>query len=335
MENNNRLATSVEQRLNAESAIETVALTGYAPGTNGFVAQASLVSPSGQAISYNLNPVSASFFSLLNISSLAGDLPSRAWRPNTAVVTLATVEALGWESSADAIGRTISVPVKNITSQKTEIAELEIIGVTTSLLLKGPKSSAEAWVFVPVAQALTPQRRLLVKAKSGQLDSTFASINKVLNTVDTQRPSTAVQLSQFRDTALRDEQRVILTLILAAIVSISITLVGLYGFALIVTRSRVKEMSIRRVVGASAFNVFMLFWWQFSKPMIIASLLSFPIVWWVLTEWLNNFVHRIDLSPLPLIIAGILTMLIAWLVLGLQVVSVTRINPALSLRLGD
>ena len=71
---------------------------------------------------------------------------------------------------------------------------------------------------------------------------------------------------------------------------------GLFGLAAFTAERRTKEIGIRKVLGARSRDIVRLLAWQFSKPVIIANLIAWPVAWWVMRDWLNSFDARIALG---------------------------------------
>ena len=91
---------------------------------------------------------------------------------------------------------------------------------------------------------------------------------------------------------------------------------------------------MRKVLGANNFQIAKLLVWQFSKPVLLANLLAWPIAVWGMLTWLENFPYRIDtwvLAPLCLV-AGLLALAISWLTVGGNAARVARRNPIQALR---
>ena len=116
--------------------------------------------------------------------------------------------------------------------------------------------------------------------------------------------------------------------LLAAIVAC----LGLFGLAAFTAERRTKEIGIRKVLGARTRDIVRLLAWQFSKPVIIANLIAWPAAWWAMREWLNTFDARIDLGPLPFLLAGLLALAIAIGTIAGHALKVARRNPILALR---
>ena len=117
-----------------------------------------------------------------------------------------------------------------------------------------------------------------------------------------------------------------------ALVSVLIACLGLLGLATFTAERRTREIGIRKVFGARIRDIVQLLAWQFSKPVVVANLLAWPVAWWVMRDWLNGFDARIDLGPGPFLMAGILALAIALGTIAGHAVKVARLNPIHALR---
>ena len=119
---------------------------------------------------------------------------------------------------------------------------------------------------------------------------------------------------------------------LFALIAIIVACLGLFGLAAFAAERRTKEIGIRKVFGARSRDIVRLLAWQFSKPVIIANLIAWPIAWWVMRDWLNTFDTRIDLGPTPFVLAGVLAIAIAIGTIAGHAFKVARANPIHALR---
>jgi putative ABC transport system permease protein len=117
-----------------------------------------------------------------------------------------------------------------------------------------------------------------------------------------------------------------------AILAVVIGCLGLFGLAAFTAERRTKEIGIRKVLGARTRDILRLLVWQFSRPVLIANLIAWPIAWWVMRGWLNGFDMRIALTPVPFLAAGVLAMLIAILTISAHAWRVARTSPIRALR---
>jgi putative ABC transport system permease protein len=114
--------------------------------------------------------------------------------------------------------------------------------------------------------------------------------------------------------------------------AIVIGCLGLFGLASFTAERRTKEIGIRKVVGARTRDIVALLVWQFSKPVLVANLIAWPVAWWAMREWLNGFDDRIALGPSPFVAAGLLALAIAVGTIAAHAVRVARLNPIHALR---
>lgn len=117
-----------------------------------------------------------------------------------------------------------------------------------------------------------------------------------------------------------------------ALIAIIISCLGLFGLTSFIAEKRRKEMGIRKILGSSSLGIVKLLSVDFTRLVLVAILIAFPVSFFAAKEWLNTFAFRIDLKPLYFFSAGILTILIAWLTVSIQAVKIARMNPVNSLK---
>jgi putative ABC transport system permease protein len=117
-----------------------------------------------------------------------------------------------------------------------------------------------------------------------------------------------------------------------SMLAVIIACLGLFGLAAFTAERRTKEIGIRKVFGARGRDIVKLLAWQFSKPVIVANLIAWPVAWWVMRDWLNGFDARIDLGPGPFVVAGLLALAIAIGTVSGHALRVSRTNPINALR---
>jgi len=117
-----------------------------------------------------------------------------------------------------------------------------------------------------------------------------------------------------------------------ALLAVIVACLGLFGLAAFTAERRTKEIGIRKVLGARTRDIVRLLAWQFSKPVIIANLIAWPLAWWAMRTWLNGFDARIDLGPLPFVMAAAIALVIAIGTISGHAFKVARANPIHALR---
>ncbi len=119
---------------------------------------------------------------------------------------------------------------------------------------------------------------------------------------------------------------------IAALVAIVLSCMGLFGIAFIVIKQRVKEIGVRKVLGASVGNVAVLVTKEFIKPVLLAVLIATPIAWWAMGKWLQDFDYRITIQWTIFLAAGFVAVCIAIATVASQAIKAAIANPVKSLR---
>ena len=117
-----------------------------------------------------------------------------------------------------------------------------------------------------------------------------------------------------------------------SLLAVIIGCLGLFGLAAFTAERRTKEIGIRKVLGARTRDIVRLLVWQFSRPVIIANIIAWPVAWWMMRDWLNGFDQRIALTPVPFLIAAFVALGIAIATVVGHSVRVARANPIHALR---
>jgi putative ABC transport system permease protein len=116
-----------------------------------------------------------------------------------------------------------------------------------------------------------------------------------------------------------------------SVVAIAIAAMGLFGIASFVVQRRTREIGVRKTLGASKQSVLGLVLWDFSKLVLLANLIAWPLAWIAARGYLNLFVQRIELSPAPFVFALAVSLLIAWIAVVAHAFRAAQVKPALVL----
>ena len=128
------------------------------------------------------------------------------------------------------------------------------------------------------------------------------------------------------------EQRTGKLFISFAIFAIFIACLGLFGLVTYAAEQRIKEIGIRKVLGASVQEIVAMISKDFVTLVLIAFLIAFPVAWWMMNKWLQGFAYRINISWWVFVLAGLLTIAIALVTVSFQAIKAAIANPVTSLR---
>jgi putative ABC transport system permease protein len=129
-----------------------------------------------------------------------------------------------------------------------------------------------------------------------------------------------------------DQKRTATLAALFAGLTIFISCLGLFGLATYMAENRIKEIGVRKVLGASVASITTLLSKDFLKLVVIALLIAVPVAWWAMHKWLEDYEYRIQINGWVFIAAGVFSVLIALLTVGYQAVKAARTNPVKNLR---
>jgi len=117
-----------------------------------------------------------------------------------------------------------------------------------------------------------------------------------------------------------------------AILAIVISCLGLFGLAAYTAERRIKEIGIRKVLGASIAGITSLLSKEFLQLVLVSCVIAFPVAWWIMHQWLQDYQYRIEISLWIFLAAGIAAVLIALITISFQSIKAAIANPVKSLR---
>jgi len=178
----------------------------------------------------------------------------------------------------------------------------------------------------------TTMQYFALRVQATNLPETVASIKKTVNTFSPIYPADFRFLDDRVEAMYRAEKRLASSFNLFTSIAIGIACLGLLGMASFITEKRAKEMSIRKVLGASTGTITQILTQSFLKWIIIANLLACPIAYFAFKKWLENFSYRINLGPEIFLFSLGISIAMALLTVGYQTIKTARARPADMLR---
>ncbi len=170
------------------------------------------------------------------------------------------------------------------------------------------------------------------RIEGNDIATTMKKMNEVMTKID---PSHLLEYhfldEQMARFYLEDQRRQTL-LIWVALATIFIACLGLFGLATYAAEQRIKEIGVRKVLGASILNLTALLSKDFLKLVLISNGIAFPLAWWATGQWLNEFAYHIEVEWWVFIVAGALAIFIALATVSYQAIKAALMNPVKSLR---
>lgn len=272
---------------------------------------------------YAITPIAGRNFS----NDFRSDFPSEPTSTNIpitrgAVINESLLKLTGFNDAEEAIG-------KHITMGRDQITDITIVGVIPDLHVGSTRENTSPQIFFVTDSGLD----FITLELADEFDQlTREQIAAVWNV---RLPDVSMiatfSTDAFNALYIAEMRRATIFAVFSAL-SIIISSIGLYGLAAFVAESRTKEIGIRKVLGATVLDIVKLLLIQFSKPILLANLIAWPIAYVNMDSWLNAFAYRIDISLAYFIFAGLITLFIAWAVVMGHAIKVARANPIKALR---
>lgn len=173
---------------------------------------------------------------------------------------------------------------------------------------------------------------LVVRVKPYALRNSIAQLKEIFGKVYPTYPFTYGFLDDQLAQLYRAEQQMGRLLNIFSLLSIFISCMGLFGLAAFTTKSRTKEIGIRKAVGATTPQILTMLSKDFIKPVAIATLVAFPLSYWLMSDWLQNFAYHVGISWWIFLVTGMLSMIIALITISAQAIRAALTNAADALR---
>lgn len=223
-------------------------------------------------------------------------------------------------------------PLLQTVGRRTDdgVKELNIVGVVKDYHDADFKKKISPMVFYlnKEGRAFTT----FIKYAPGQYQAAAAALTKAFKNVF---PFSVLQystLQQWNESWYEEEARWKEIVFYAAVIAILLSCMGLFALSALSVQQRVKEIGIRKVLGAGVSNITLLVSKSFLKLVLVALLVAAPVAWWLTNKWLQDFAYRIHTAWWVFALAGLLALLVAFVTIAYQSVKAAVSNPVNSLR---
>ncbi|HVU56427.1 MAG TPA: ABC transporter permease [Puia sp.] len=317
----------VRQSLLSVPGVEYVAKSTSVPGSSFLDTSTNTFKYEGGQYRLNSVKVGTDYFNVMDIQLMKGRFfsdrhPEDA--DHSAIINETALKKLG---IADPTGRYIYFPY-------CDTFPYTIVGVVKDFHIQGLQHAIEPTIYT-ISNAHCEFRSggsVLVKVKTDHVQQTLAGIQAVWKKQEPDFPIRYAFLDQDFQRLLTEYIRLQRIIFFFSIVSLVITGIGLFALTSFLCRQRVKEIGVRKVLGASVAGVAMLLSRDFLKILIISVAIALPLAGWALSRWLESFAYRVSLSWWMFALAGLITMGVTLLTVCVQAVRSASANPVKSLR---
>ena len=238
-------------------------------------------------------------------------------KQNKCIINKTALEKIGWQT---ALGKTIKLG---------DEIEYIVIGVVNDFNYGSLKYNIEPAV---IEYGDNDTRYCSLKFVSGKTTEGFRKAEKIFSEYSTGYPFEGYIMDKEYEKFYRNEERIGKIVTIFAGFAILISCLGILGLVSFMVEQKRKEIGIRKVLGASTSGVLKILSGQFVKWVLIANIIVWPLAYYALENWLADFAYRIDISVIPFIAAGILSVSLAIITMSFHVIKAAISNPVESIR---
>jgi len=320
-------ATTFKNELLQFSGVTNVTMTGFLP-VNGYRnSNTFFTSPAldqKNAIPMQAWSVDEKYIPTLGISLLKGRNFSEQFLSDSSAMIINEATAKFFPTN-DVINKKL-YEIDDIKTKK--LREYHIIGIA-----KNFNFSSLREVITPLTLSLGKETgSIALRVNTANISSVIAQIKNKWQSIAPGQPFDYSFMDEEFSNIYNAEQRTGQIFITFAILAILIACLGLFGLVAYAAEQRIKEIGIRKVLGASVINIVGMLSKDFLRLVMIAALIAFPIAWWGMHKWLQDFAYRVNLSWWVFAFAGITALLIALITVSFQAIKAAIANPVESLR---
>ena len=263
------------------------------------------------------------FISTYGVKMVAGRGFSKDYSTDTAafVINEAAVKALGFRSNEEVIGKDFGYG--NRTGK--------LIGVFGDFHFESMHQKIVPLVLL-MPRSQNNYNNISVKISGTNIPSALAHIEKTWRNFLPQTPYQYTFLDENFERLYRSEERQKAIFTVFACIAIFIACLGLFGLSAFAISQRVKEIGIRKVLGANVNTIVALLSKDFLKLVALAAIIAFPIAWYAMDSWLQDFAYRINVPWWVFALAGIIAAVVAFATISFQAIKAAVANPVKSLR---
>jgi putative ABC transport system permease protein len=304
-------------------------ISGYLPVTNSSRSDNTFSKEAVMGVQNNIDmqvwKIDYDYLETMGMEIVKGRNFSKDFGTDTSalLITETTADLLGYP---DPVGRTIYEPSNK--PGDNSMVPVQIIGVVKDFHFESLRQE-----IGPLCMRLRNNSGLAsFKISTGNAADLIKDIERKWKTLAPGLPFSYRFLSDSFDDMYRSERRAGTVAIVFAVLAVLIACLGLFGLVTFMAEQRVKEIGVRRVLGASVSNVVTLLSKDFLLLVVIACVFAFPVAWWAMHKWLQDFAYRVPVGWWVFAAAGIVAVLIALLTVSSQSIKAALANPVKSLR---
>ncbi len=319
----------LKQKYLQHPGIKGVTSSNLMPATGDSGATFVIQNEEGETFEDNVSmaTVDNDYLNMMEIELVQGKLfDKNSTGLNSIIVNETLVNKYGWK---EPIGKFISTWGDE---EGDPMQKFVIQGVVKDFNMLSLYQSVQPFAFFKKPQFNWGTKYLFLKLDSRNLLETITFIQEEFEAFDEKSVFTGTFLDAHLESVYRKEQKTARIFLVFAGLTIAIACLGLFGLATYSLERRIKEISIRKVLGANLNSIIKLVSIEFLIIISISGLIATPIVYFLMEKWLDSFSYHINVTPLTLISGVLLALVVAMLTVSIKALRTARANPASTLK---
>ena len=240
------------------------------------------------------------------------------------------VSALGLKGPVIGARLTTTDPTYNISPDSPHI--YTVVGIIKDFHFQTLHQTIAPLIIANSAKFGDQNAITSVRIKGEDFKAAIAAIERTWKNFVPKRPFHYTFLDQTLAEQYKAEQTIQRVFTVFSVLAICIACIGLLGLAAYATQQRIREISIRKVLGASAGNIIGMLSKDFLRLVTLSAFIAFPLAWWAMHGWLQSFAYRVDLSWWIFLLAWLIAILITLATISFQAIKAAMANPVKTLR---
>jgi putative ABC transport system permease protein len=280
--------------------------------------------PDDQLVTLRANSMDYDFLDVFKMKLIAGRMFAQEYpkdQDTSVVLTESAVKALGFKTPEEALGQTITA----VQWQWSPI----VVGVVNDYHQVSLKKSIDPMIFY-----CSPYygEYYSVRLNTKELSSTVDQIRQSFQKAFPGNPFDYFFLDDYFNQQYENERKFGKLFTVFAVLAMMVGCLGLFGLSAYTATQRTKEIGIRKALGSTDQGIFVLLSTEYVKLVVLAIVLAVPLIWFVMSQWIESFPYRAPISPVVFLIAGVTVLGVSILTVSFQTVRAARTNPVDSLR---
>ncbi|MEO5681393.1 MAG: ABC transporter permease [Chitinophagaceae bacterium] len=311
--------------------VETISGASSFPGQDGFFGISFQPVGSKEAMTGRAVVADDQYASLLDIQLKEGRFFANDFLTDSLGIVL-NEKAVSEMGLKNPVGTRLTTTTDGFNAPDGTPYQYTVLGVVKDFHYQSLHQQITPLIFINTKKFGNVAAITAVRIKTDNFATALASIEKLWKKFVPERPFHYDFLDRSLANQYRAEQMMQRIFTIFSVLAIFIGCIGLLGLAAYTTQLRVREISIRKVLGASVGNIAGLLSKDFLRLIIIATIVAFPLAWWGMHSWLQNFAYRTTISWWIFLLAGCIATTVALLTISFQAIKAAMANPAESLR---